>query len=53
MADHIDERKLQLATGHKSKRMLEHYAAHESEETLCELAKVSDKLFSSIVRGIN
>lgn len=49
MADFIDERKLQLATGHKSRLILEHYASHESEQTLEELASVSEKLFEPIL----
>ena len=49
MADHVDERKLQLATGHKTLDMLEHYAAHESQQTLNELGVVSEQLFASIV----
>ena len=49
MADFIDERKLQLATGHKSRFMLEKYASHESERTLEELASVSEKLFAPLL----
>ncbi|MBO7638609.1 MAG: tyrosine-type recombinase/integrase, partial [Treponema sp.] len=49
MADFIDERKLQLATGHKSRQMLEHYASHESEQTLQELGTVSEKLFAPLL----
>jgi integrase len=45
MADHVDERKLQLATGHKTLNMLEHYAAHESQQTLDELGVISEALF--------
>ncbi|MBO4321284.1 MAG: site-specific integrase [Treponema sp.] len=52
MADFIDERKLQLATGHKSRLMLEHYASHKSEQTLQELAEVSEKLFAPILSQI-
>ncbi len=52
MADNVDERKLQLATGHKSLDMLEHYAAHESEETLKELGIVAEKLFLPIIKKI-
>lgn len=52
MADNVDERKLQLATGHKSLVMLEHYAAHESEETLNELGLVAEKLFLPIIKRI-
>ncbi|MBR6154697.1 MAG: tyrosine-type recombinase/integrase [Treponema sp.] len=49
MADFIDERKLQLATGHKSRYMLKKYASHESEQTLDELGNVSEKLFKPLV----
>src|SRR5574344_1086514 len=49
MADHVDERKLQLATGHKTLNMLEHYAAHESQQTLDELGVVSEALFLPII----
>jgi len=52
MADYVDERKLQLATGHKSIEMLEHYAAHESEETLDELGKTAKNLFLPIIKLI-
>lgn len=50
MADHIDERKLQLATGHKTLDMLEHYAAHESQQTLEELGIISERLFLPIIK---
>ena len=49
MADFIDERKLQLATGHKSRFVLELYASHRSEQTLDELGEVSEKLFKPLV----
>ncbi|MBP5359118.1 MAG: tyrosine-type recombinase/integrase [Treponema sp.] len=49
MADFIDERKLQLATGHKSRFILEHYASHKSEQTLQELATVSEKVFEPLL----
>ena len=49
MADSVDLRKLQLATGHKSIAMLEHYAAHQSEQTLMELAQTSSKIFAPIL----
>ena len=51
MADNIDERKLQLATGHKSRFMLEHYAAHVSEQALEELGNVAEKLFLPLITG--
>lgn len=51
MADNIDERKLQLATGHKSRSMLEHYAAHTSEQALEELGSVAEKLFLPLITG--
>lgn len=50
MADHVDERKLQLATGHKTLEILEHYASHESEKTLKELGTVAEKLFLPLVK---
>lgn len=50
MADNVDLRKLQLATGHKSLEILEHYAKHESERTLTELGEISDRIFSPIVK---
>ena len=50
MADFVDGRKLQLATGHKTMQMLEHYAAHQSEQTLEELGDVSKQLFLDIIR---
>lgn len=52
MADHVDERKLQLATGHKTLDMLEHYAAHESQQTLNELGSVAKELFLPIIMEV-
>ncbi len=49
MADIVDERKLQLITGHKSKSILEHYASHESEAALLELENAAKKLFLHII----
>lgn len=49
MADNVDMRKLKLVTGHKSLEMLEHYAKHESEQTINELGKITEKIFSPIV----
>lgn len=53
MADNINERKLQLSTGHKTLSMLEHYAAHTREETLSELETVQNKLFTPIIKAAN
>lgn len=49
MADHVDERKLQLATGHKTLDILEHYASHESEKSLKELGRVAEEIFMPIM----
>lgn len=51
MADHVDERKLQLATGHKTLEILEHYASHESEKTLKELGRIAEDLFMPIMNN--
>lgn len=52
MADKIDERKLCLATGHKSLKILEHYAAHKNEVTLSEIEKASEDIFLPILSNI-
>lgn len=49
MADLIDQRKLQRATGHKTAAMLEHYADHAKEQDFVELSKTARLLFEPIV----
>lgn len=49
MADNIEERKLQFATGHKTLEILEHYASHESEAIINELGIVAEKIFLPLV----
>ena len=49
MADRIDLRKLQLVTGHKSIEMIEHYAAHQNESALQEIARKSAEVFSGLL----
>ena len=51
MADCVNQRKLCLVTGHKSLDILEHYAAHESEEILTELGNASSSLFLPIIKN--
>ena len=48
MADQIDERKLKLATGHKSLDMLHIYSTHESEQALRDLSRTASKVFAGI-----
>jgi len=49
MADFIDQRKLQRATGHKTAAMLEHYANHAKEQDFADLATCANNLFLPIV----
>ena len=49
MADQVDLRKLQLATGHKSLEMLEHYASHQSELAIREVGQNSIRIFAPIL----
>ncbi len=49
MADYIDQRKLQRATGHKTAAMLEHYADHAKEEDFIDLRNTATSLFLPII----
>lgn len=49
MADHIEQRKLQRATGHKTAAMLEHYANHAKEQDFIELRQTAEALFLPIL----
>lgn len=48
MANCVDQRKLQLATGHKSLQMLERYSMHQNSESLKEIEKFSTRIFSCL-----
>ena len=50
MADLIDQRKLQRATGHKTAAMLEHYANHAKEQDFIELKQTAETLFLPLIK---
>ena len=50
MADRLDARIVQQATGHASSSMLEHYAAHELEETFQTLKTAASDIFRSVLK---
>lgn len=50
MADKLDARMVQRATGHMTKSMLEHYAAHELEGSLGTLNETADEVFGKVLR---
>ena len=49
LADKIELRKVQLATGHKSGIMAEHYANHAGEKDFAELSSAVEIAFSNIL----
>lgn len=49
MADRIEMRKVQLATGHLSAIMAEHYAAHGHKEDFADVANAMDDAFGKII----
>lgn len=49
MADRVDMRSLQLATGHKSPTMAAHYAAHASDEHFKGVATAATAAFGQVV----
>ena len=49
MADRVDIRTAQKATGHKTVAMLEHYAEHELEEDIVRLGVAAGEAFSNII----
>jgi integrase len=53
MADVVAERKLQQATGHKTLAMVEHYAAHESEQTFRELGAAANSIFLPVIQQMD
>ncbi|MFO7780760.1 MAG: tyrosine-type recombinase/integrase [Spirochaetia bacterium] len=49
MADRVDMRSLQLATGHKSPTMAAHYAAHASDEHFRGVAQAATSAFTDLM----
>ncbi|MCF7951453.1 MAG: site-specific integrase [Spirochaetaceae bacterium] len=49
MADRVDLRTVQLATGHKSKAMAAHYADHENEEQYGRVAEAAADAFGNVI----
>lgn len=54
MADRLDSKAVQRATGHKTAAMLEHYADHIAAEDLMRLGVAAGEAFGGLIRnGIN
>jgi integrase len=49
MADRLDARTVQKATGHKTEAMLEHYAEHELEGDLSRLGVAAGEAFGGLI----
>lgn len=49
LANRVDMRAVQLATGHRSPSMAEHYAAHAQEQDFVEVSKGIEGAFASII----
>jgi integrase len=49
MADRLDARTVQKATGHKTEAMLEHYADHELEGDLARLGVAAGEAFGGLI----
>lgn len=49
MADRLDARTVQKATGHKTAAMLEHYADHELQEDMARLGVAAKEAFEKIL----
>jgi integrase len=49
MADRLDARTVQKATGHKTEAMLEHYADHELEGDLARLGVAAREAFGGLI----
>jgi integrase len=49
MADHLDARKIMLATGHKTESVFDAYAGHALESDLAEVGAVSAEVFGNIL----
>jgi len=50
MADRMDADKLQRITGHRSKAVFDHYAAHVIDENLEEVGRVGAEVFENILQ---
>lgn len=48
LADHIDQRSVMLATGHKTQAVFDAYSAHGTDEMLEAVRTASDRVFSFI-----
>jgi len=51
MADHIEQRKLQRATGHKTQAMLEHYANHAEKQDFADLSRTAETVFLPLLEA--
>jgi len=49
LANRVDMRAVQLATGHQSLKMVEHYAAHAQEQDFAVVSRAIGKAFSSVI----
>jgi len=49
LADRVEQRKLQLATGHRSAAMAEHYSHHAAEADFADVSKAIGEAFSNII----
>lgn len=49
LANRVEMRAVQLATGHRSSSMAEHYAAHAQEQDFAEVAKAVMGVFENII----
>lgn len=51
LTDRLDVRKVQLATGHRTQEMAEHYAAHRTNQIIEEVFTTSSDTFGPILFG--
>jgi len=49
MANHLDQRKVMQATGHKTEAMLEHYADHRTEEDFGIIMEAAEHEFGKVL----
>lgn len=49
LANRIEMRAVQLATGHRSPSMAEHYAAHAQEHDFAEVSKAIEGAFGGVI----
>jgi len=49
MSEKVDTKLLQMQTGHKTKAMLEHYAAHKTETDFTVIREAQKKVFSALI----